>query len=122
MADGAFHRSVTPPFPLLIATKLIGASCAARVVPELLEDSEGLALALAVGEVDTDGSLLELSDEFFERAKTASTRIPRTTSTSGAGELFFAGALGVEVPMTLGAAVDGVLETGVVVREGTGGI
>ena len=61
-------------------------------------------------------------EEFFESAKAASTTIPRTTSTSGAGELFFTGALVVDVATGFVADGAGALVTVVVAREGTGGI
>lgn len=58
----------------------------------------------------------------MERAKTARTRIPRTTRTSGAGELFFVVAPDETDDDAFVAEGAGVLVTEFVVREGTGGI
>ena len=117
-AVGAFQRSVTPPLALLIATKLCGASCAERVA--LLADSEGVALADALGDCEAEGVVATSSEDLFESAKNARTTIPRTTRINGVGELFFAGALGVETAGDLTGADE--VATGEFDRDGTGGI
>lgn len=109
---------MTPPFALLIATKLIGASCAASVA--LLDDAEALALADALGDSEAFGVVAASLDDLLERAKIARTRIPTTTRIKGVGELFFTGALGVETAEAFAGA--GVEVTAAVEREGTGGI
>jgi len=102
----------------LIATKLIGASCAARVA--LLDDAEALALADALGDSGAVGVVAASSDDLLERAKIARTTMPTTTRIKGVGELFFTAALGVEAAAAFTGA--GVEVTAEVEREGTGGI
>ena len=101
-----------------MATKLMGASCAASVA--LLDDAEALALADALGDSEALGDVAALSDDLFERAKIASTTIPTTTRIKGVGEFFFADMLGVETAEAFAGA--GVEVTEAVEREGTGGI
>ena len=114
VAAGAFQRRVTPPFPLLIATKPTGASCAARAVPSLsLFVGEGSTLSEAFGFGAAESSL-----SLFDSAKIARTTIPAITKKRTVGELdFLTGADGV-VPF----AGAGVVEIEVVGRFGTGGI
>ena len=119
-AAGVFQRSVTPPDPLFIATKLSGASWAASAsgVGEAsgVGDSETVADSVGVGAAS--------SAELF-RLETIKPRIkiPSNTKSVTRLELFLAGA----APAVLGV-VDvvafGVVETIVfaAARVGTGGI
>ena len=115
-AAGAFHRRVTPPLPLLIATNPTGASYAESAVDSL---SLGDGFASADSETDSFGiGAPESSLSLFVRAKIARRTIPAITIKRTVGELvFFAGA---EVETLLLGA--GVVDTDVVERLGTGGI
>ena len=119
-AAGVFQRSVTPPDPLFIATKLSGASWAAS--------ASGVGEASGVGDsetvADSDGVGAASSAELF-RLETIKPRIkiPSNTKSVTRLELFLAGAAAAVL-----GAVDvvafGVVETIVfaAARVGTGGI
>ena len=119
-AAGVFQRSVTPPDPLFIATKLSGASCAASA--SAVGEASGVGDSETVA--DSDGVGAASSAELF-RLETIKPRIkiPSNTKSVTRLELFLAGAAAAVL-----GAVDvvafGVVETIVfaAARVGTGGI
>ena len=119
-AAGVFQRSVTPPDPLFIATKLSGASWAASAsgVGEAsgVGDSETVADSVGVGAAS--------SAELF-RLETIKPRIkiPSNTKSVTRLELFLAGAAAAVLGV-VGVVAFGVVETIVfaAARVGTGGI
>lgn len=119
-AAGVFQRSVTPPDPLFIATKLSGASWAASA--SAVGEASGVGDSETVA--DSDGVGAASSAELF-RLETIKPRIriPSNTKSVTRLELFLAGAAAAVL-----GAVDvvafGVVETIVfaAARVGTGGI
>ena len=119
-AAGVFQRSVTPPDPLFIATKLSGASWAASA--SAVGEASGVGDSETVA--DSDGVGAASSAELF-RLETIKPRIkiPSNTKSVTRVELFLAGAAAAVL-----GAVDvvafGVVETIVfaAARVGTGGI
>ena len=119
-AAGVFQRSVTPPDPLFIATKLSGASWAAS--------ASGVGEASGVGDsetvADSDGVGAASSAELF-RLETIKPRIkiPSNTKSVTRLELFLAGATAAVLGVVDVVAL-GVVETIVfaAARVGTGGI
>lgn len=119
-AAGVFQRSVTPPDPLFIATKLSGASWAAS--------ASGVGEASGVGDSDTVADSVGVgaasSAELF-RLETIKPRIkiPSNTKSVTRLELFLAGAAAAVLGV-VDVVAFGVVETIVfaAARVGTGGI
>lgn len=119
-AAGVFQRSVTPPDPLFIATKLSGASWAAS--------ASGVGEASAVGDSETVADSVGVgaasSAELF-RLETIKPRIkiPSNTKSITRLELFLAGAAGAVLGV-VDVVAFGVVETIVfaAARVGTGGM
>ena len=119
-AAGVFQRSVTPPDPLFIATKLSGASWAASA--SAVGEASGVGDSETVA--DSDGVGAASSAELF-RLETIKPRIkiPSNTKSVTRLELFLAGAAAAVLGV-VDVVAFGVVETIVfaATRVGTGGI